>query len=105
MKALLHAISLGTYAPGNTTRLYGSEESALPFFLCTIFRRSKDFGGGVFSLAAIVMSDLIHKDPTFYSVLYVVGLPNAFLDAYHGWCPPFCRCSSLYTTMLGFFVP
>lgn len=81
MKALLRAISLGTYAPGNTARLYGSEESALPFCLCTIFRRSKDFGGGVFSLAATVMSDLIHKDPTCYSVLDAAGLPNAFLDA------------------------
>ncbi|XP_057852533.2 E3 ubiquitin-protein ligase UPL1 isoform X1 [Cryptomeria japonica] len=81
MKALLRAISLGTYAPGNTARLYGSEDSALPFCLCTIFRRAKDFGGGVFSLAATVMSDLIHKDPTCYSVLDSAGLPDAFLGA------------------------
>jgi len=81
MKALLHAISLGTYALGNNARLYRSEDSALPFCFCTIFRRSKDFGGGEFSLAATVMSDLIHKDLTFYSVLDVASLPNAFLDA------------------------
>nr|CAB3456652.1 unnamed protein product [Digitaria exilis] len=44
-------------------------------------RRCKDFGGGVFSLAANVMSDLIHKDPTCYAVLDAAGLPQAFLDA------------------------
>ncbi|TXG67972.1 hypothetical protein EZV62_009247 [Acer yangbiense] len=81
MKALLRAISLGTYAPGNTARVYGSEESLLPQCLCIIFRRAKDFGGGVFSLAATVMSDLIHKDPTCFPVLDTAGLPSAFLDA------------------------
>ena len=81
MKALLRAISLGTYAPGNTTRVYGSEESLLPHCLCIIFKRAKDFGGGVFSLAATVTSDLIHKDPTCFPVLDAAGLPSAFLDA------------------------
>ncbi|PPR89007.1 hypothetical protein GOBAR_AA31676 [Gossypium barbadense] len=81
MKALLRAISLGTYAPGNTARIYGSEESLLPQCLCIIFRRAKDFGGGVFALAATVMSDLIHKDPTCFPVLDAAGLPSAFLDA------------------------
>lgn len=81
MKALLRAISLGTYAPGNTARIYGSEENVLPHCLCIIFRRAKDFGGGVFSLAATVMSDLIQKDPTCFPVLDAAGLPTAFLDA------------------------
>ncbi|MQL77497.1 hypothetical protein Taro_009904 [Colocasia esculenta] len=84
MKALLRAISLGTYAPGSTTRIYGSEESLLPHCLCTIFKRAKDFGGGVFSLAATVMSDLIHKDPTCFPVLDAAGVPQAFLDAIMG---------------------
>ncbi|KAL4579973.1 hypothetical protein LXL04_016144 [Taraxacum kok-saghyz] len=81
MKALLRAISLGTYAPGTTARVYGSEESLLPQCLFVIFKKAKDFGGGMFSLAAIVMSDLIHKDPTCYSILEEAGLPSAFLDA------------------------
>ncbi|XWS51731.1 hypothetical protein CRYUN_Cryun11dG0008600 [Craigia yunnanensis] len=81
MKALLRAISLGTYAPGNTARVYGSEESLLPQCLCIIFRQAKDFGGGVFALAATVMSDLIHKDHTCLPVLDAAGLPSAFLDA------------------------
>uniref|UniRef100_A0A5B6YM25 HECT-type E3 ubiquitin transferase n=1 Tax=Davidia involucrata TaxID=16924 RepID=A0A5B6YM25_DAVIN len=80
MKALLRAISLGTYAPGSTARIYGSEESLLPHCLCSIFRKAKDFGGGVFSLAATVMSDLIHKDPTCFPVLEAAGLPSAFMD-------------------------
>ncbi|KAJ6886418.1 E3 ubiquitin-protein ligase UPL1-like isoform X1 [Populus alba x Populus x berolinensis] len=81
MKALLRAISLGTYAAGNTSHIYGSEESLLPQCLCLIFRRAKDFGGGVFSLAATVMSDLIHKDPTCFPILDSAGLPSAFLNA------------------------
>ncbi|XP_043690385.1 E3 ubiquitin-protein ligase UPL1-like isoform X2 [Telopea speciosissima] len=84
MKALLRAISLGTYAPGSTSRIYGSEESLLPHCLCNIFRKAKDFGGGVFSLAATVMSDLIHKDPTCFPVLDAAGLPSTFLDAIMG---------------------
>ncbi|XP_057982343.1 E3 ubiquitin-protein ligase UPL1-like isoform X2 [Malania oleifera] len=81
MKALLRAISLGTYATGSTARIYGSEESLLPHCLCIIFRRAKDFGGGVFSLAATVMSDLIHKDPTCFPVLDAADLPSSFIDA------------------------
>jgi hypothetical protein len=45
------------------------------------FRHAKEFGGGVFSLAASVMSDLIHKDPTCFATLDAAGLPSAFLDA------------------------
>ncbi|GKV44584.1 hypothetical protein SLEP1_g51748 [Rubroshorea leprosula] len=81
MKALLHAISVGTYASGSSSLVYGSEESLLPQCLSTIFRRAKDFGGGVFSLAATVMSDLIHKDPTCFPMLDAAGLPSAFLDS------------------------
>lgn len=81
MKALLRAISLATYVPGSSGRIDGSEESILPVCLCIIFKRAKDFGGGVFSLAAIVMSDLLHKDPTCFPVLDAAGLPRAFLDA------------------------
>ncbi|KAA8527075.1 hypothetical protein F0562_008696 [Nyssa sinensis] len=81
MKALLRAISLGTYAPGSTSHIYASEESLLPHCLCSIFRKAKDFGGGVFSLAAVVMSDLIHKDPTCFPILEAAGLPSVFMDA------------------------
>lgn len=79
MKALLRAISLGTYALGNnTSRIYGSEESFLPQCLYIIFRRARHLGGGVFSLAATTMSDLIHKDPTCFPLLEAAGRPSAF---------------------------
>ncbi|KAH9607668.1 hypothetical protein KSS87_011637, partial [Heliosperma pusillum] len=81
MKALLRAISLGTYAPGSTHRIYDSEESLLPQCLCIVFRRAKDFGGGLFSLAANVTSELIHNDPTCFPALDAAGLPSAFMDA------------------------
>ncbi|KAI0492443.1 hypothetical protein KFK09_026716 [Dendrobium nobile] len=81
IKALLRAISLSTYVPGSSARIDGSEESILPHCLCIIFRRAKDFGGGVFSLAATVVSDLIHKDPTCFPILDAADLPQAFLDA------------------------
>lgn len=81
IKALLRAISLGTYALGARARVSGSEESLLPQCLCIIFRRAKDFGGGVFSLAATVMSDLIHNEPTCFGALEASGLPSTFIDA------------------------
>ncbi|XP_038984362.1 E3 ubiquitin-protein ligase UPL1-like [Phoenix dactylifera] len=81
MKPLLRTISLATYVPGSSARVDGAEESVLPPCLCVIFRRAKDFGGGVFSLAANVMSDLIHKDPTCFPALDAADLPRAFLDA------------------------
>lgn len=90
IKVLLRTISLATYVPGSSARVDGSEENVLPPCLCAIFKRGKDFGGGVFSLAANVMSDLIHKDPTCYTVLDSAGLPQAFLDA--------IMCGGLYNS-------
>lgn len=81
IKALLRAISLGTYAFGARARVSGIEESLLPQCLCILFRRAKDFGGGVFSLAATVLSDLIHNEPTCFSALEAAGLPSTFMDA------------------------
>ncbi|KAJ1697814.1 hypothetical protein LUZ63_006326 [Rhynchospora breviuscula] len=80
IKALLRTISLATYVPGTTARVGGSEENVLPYCLCAIFKRGKEFGGGVFSLAAHVMMDLIHKDPTCFPALEAAGLPGAFID-------------------------
>jgi Domain of Unknown Function (DUF913) len=81
IKALLRTISLATYVPGATARVGGSEESVLPHCLCVIFMRGKEFGGGVFALAAHVMMDLIHKDPTCFPALEAAGLPDALIDA------------------------
>lgn len=80
IKGLLRTISLATYVPGATARVGGSEESVLPHCLCAIFTRAKEFGGGVFSLAAHVMMNLIHNDPTCFPDLEAAGLPGAFID-------------------------
>jgi hypothetical protein len=50
LKALLRAIALGTYAPGTHTRLHISEESDLPFCLCTIFRYTSCLGNLLFNV-------------------------------------------------------
>jgi hypothetical protein len=38
---------------------------------------SKEFGGGLFALAASVVADLIHHDPLSYRSLEEAGLPQA----------------------------
>lgn len=42
----------------------------------TIFQRSREFGGGLFALAASVVADLIHHDPLCYRTLDEAGLPE-----------------------------
>ncbi len=37
---------------------------------------SKEFGGGLFALAASVVADLIHHDPLVYRTLDEAGLPQ-----------------------------
>ncbi|XP_073123872.1 E3 ubiquitin-protein ligase UPL1-like isoform X2 [Henckelia pumila] len=79
IKALLDVITLGIDEPG--TRLHGSEENLLLQCICIIFKKANDFGGGIFSLAATVMSYLLYENPTRFSILEAVGLPSAFIDA------------------------
>nr|GEW74196.1 E3 ubiquitin-protein ligase UPL1-like [Tanacetum cinerariifolium] len=81
VKALLRAISLGAYGLGAGSHVYGSEGSLLPYCLCVIFKKAHDFKGGVFSLAANLMSDLIQQDPTCYPSLEAAGIPSAFLNS------------------------
>jgi hypothetical protein len=46
-----------------------------------MFERSAQFGGGLFALAASVMTDLMHHDPLIFPQLDAAGLPEAFLAA------------------------
>ena len=64
-----------------TTRHVGLEESTLPSSLSLIFCHSHKFGGDIFSSAMIVMRELIHKDPTCFSMLHAGSLTTAFLDS------------------------
>ncbi|GLJ53784.1 hypothetical protein SUGI_1147870 [Cryptomeria japonica] len=81
IKALLKVLGLTTYAPATAARAPNSEESSLPSSLSLIFRHSHKFGGDIFSSGVTLMNELIHKDPTCFSMLHAAGLPTAFLDA------------------------
>ena len=53
-----------------------------------IFERAREFGGGLFALAASVVADLIHHDPLCYRTLDEAGLPQvgtALLPLLHAW--------------------
>ncbi|KAK9830284.1 hypothetical protein WJX72_010812 [[Myrmecia] bisecta] len=57
------------------------EEEQAELFAClrAMFERAREFGGGLFALAASVMTDLIHHDPLCYRALEEAGLPESFL--------------------------
>ena len=59
------------------------EEDRATMYSClrTIFERAPAFGGGLFSLAASVMTDLTHHDPLSFPGLDEAGLPEAFINA------------------------
>ena len=59
------------------------EEDRATMYAClrTIFERAPAFGGGLFSLAASVMTDLTHHDPLSFPGLDEAGLPAAFINA------------------------
>lgn len=57
------------------------DHAALYACLRRIFERSTEFGGGLFALAASVMTDQIHHEPLSFNALEEAGLPEAFLNA------------------------
>lgn len=52
-----------------------SDADAADLYAClrAIFERAPDFGGGLFALAASVVTDLIHHDPLVYRWGWVGG--------------------------------
>ncbi|KAG2391709.1 E3 ubiquitin-protein [Vigna angularis] len=79
IKVSLKALGSATYAPANSTRSQHSHDSSLPTTLSLIFQNVYKFGGDIYYSAVTVMSEIIHKDPTCFSALHEMGLPNAFL--------------------------
>ena len=64
------------------------DDESRQLFAClrVIFERAREFGGGLFALAASVMTDLIHHDPLCFRSLDEAGLPEAFINAIKvGW--------------------
>ncbi|KAL3617821.1 hypothetical protein CASFOL_038142 [Castilleja foliolosa] len=81
VRALLKALGSATYATANPMRSQSSYDISLTPILLMIFGNKEKFGGEIFSAAVTLMSEMIHKDPTCYNVLYDLGLPTAFLSS------------------------
>ncbi|XP_054797950.1 E3 ubiquitin-protein ligase UPL1-like [Prosopis cineraria] len=81
IKVSLKALGSATYAPANSTRSQHSCDGSLPATLALIFRNVDKFGGDIYHSAVTVMSDIIHKDPTCFSTLHEMGLPDTFLSS------------------------
>ncbi|KAL7187333.1 hypothetical protein ACSBR1_037407 [Camellia fascicularis] len=79
IRILLKALGSATYAPANSTRSQNSHDASLPATLSLIFRNVDKFGGEIYSSAVMVMSEIIHKDPTCFTALHALGLPDVFL--------------------------
>ncbi|CAL0315575.1 unnamed protein product [Lupinus luteus] len=81
IKVSLKALGSASYAPANATRSQHSQDSSLPSTLVLIFGNVDKFGSDIYYSAVTVMSEIIHKDPTCFSVLHEMGLPDAFLSS------------------------
>lgn len=81
IRVLLKALGSATYIPANSTRSQNSHDNSLPVTLSLIFGNVEKFGGDIYFSAVTVMSEIIHKDPTCFSALHELGLPDAFLSS------------------------
>ncbi|CAK8568158.1 unnamed protein product [Lathyrus sativus] len=81
IKVALKALGSATYNPANPTRSQHSNDGQLPATLVSIFQNVNKFGGDIYYSAVTVMSEMIHKDPTCFSALHEMGLPEAFLSS------------------------
>ncbi|KAH7670367.1 E3 ubiquitin-protein ligase HUWE1 protein [Dioscorea alata] len=81
IKTLLKALGSATYSPVNSSRSQNNHDNNLPPTLALIFQNAIIFGGDIYFAAVTLMSEIIHKDPTCFSVLYESGLPGSFLSS------------------------
>lgn len=81
VRTLLKALGSATYATANSTRSQNSYDVSLTPTLLMLFSNKEKFGGEIYSSAVTLMSEMIHKDPTCFNVLYDLGLPSAFLSS------------------------
>ncbi|KAI9097596.1 hypothetical protein K1719_025367 [Acacia pycnantha] len=101
IKVSLKALGSATYAAANSTRSQYSHDSSLPATLVLIFGNVDKFGGDIYYSAVTVMSELIHKDPTCFSALHEMGLPDAFLSSVVSRVFPSSRALSCIPNGLG----
>jgi hypothetical protein len=93
LKFLLRGVALTSYAPASSaaaTRPADADAQLLYACLRAMYVRAEEFGGGLFSLAAGVMTDLIHHEPQSYRQLQDAGLTEAFLAAVKVGAPGAC---------------
>ncbi|XP_051123521.1 E3 ubiquitin-protein ligase UPL2-like isoform X2 [Andrographis paniculata] len=81
VRALLKALGSATYGAVNPGRTQNSYDVSLSPILAMIFSSKEKFGGEIYSSAVSLMSEMIHKDPTCFSVLFDLGLPSEFLSS------------------------
>ncbi|KAL1540220.1 HECT-type E3 ubiquitin transferase [Salvia divinorum] len=81
IRALLKALGSATYATANSARSQNSYDVSLTPILLMLFSNKEKFGGDIYSSAVTLMSEMIHKDPTCFNVLFDLGLPSAFLSS------------------------
>ncbi|KAL1349596.1 hypothetical protein HN51_026113 [Arachis hypogaea] len=101
IKVSLKALGSATYAPVNSTRSQHSQDSSLPATLVLIFGNVDKFGGDIYYSAVTVMSEIIHKDPTCFSALHEMGLPDAFLSSIRSGILPSSKALTCIPNGLG----
>ncbi|XP_042046787.1 E3 ubiquitin-protein ligase UPL2-like [Salvia splendens] len=81
IRALLKTLGSATYATANSARSQNSYDVSLTPILSMLFSNKEKFGGEIYSSAVTLMSEMIHKDPTCFNVLFDLGLPSALLSS------------------------
>lgn len=78
VKSLIRAVFL---AGLETIRMGEMNDLSLPQSLCTIFTFSEMFGGNILSESMLLLTKILHTDPTCYPKLQEASLPDAFLKS------------------------
>ena len=80
LKALMRTLAYTSFSHGGTRmRIPGLADGSLTDTLATILKYPLRFGPGVSSLAANLLCDVIHNEPTCYATLDDAGIIDAFL--------------------------
>ena len=80
LKALMRTLAYTSFAVGGSrSRVPGLADGTLTETLAIILRNTLVFGPGVSSLAANLLCDIIHNEPTCYATLDGAGIIDAYL--------------------------
>ena len=80
LKALMRTLAYTSFAVGGSrTRIPGLADGTLTETLSIVLRNAQAFGPGVSSLAANLLCDVIHNEPTCFATLDGAGIIDAYL--------------------------